>query len=306
MLPYFFHYGTTTHKLLRRVCDTVLMTSDAQHLNEDSFRSEVHASFVPLVRAVSTPANATGQGDLRLPNLRCTIEIKFANADKFQPLATPGPATRTPTLTEIAKDIDSLRGQSHFAMLGVQLRTATDDLAQKHYAYAEDCLDVPNLTNTYDPIAWYNSRQEKLVSLNKGSQSDWFGPGLYLPACEIAPRVFKTQGGQGMFLKWKQSYRFSRRAILRINDDAYLHEDIFGCAEIGRLIFLLTALDPSRVSLVGTPSDIHVAYRGKKPHTPTDSFLIATVQPARLAGVPKAKSHVPCYDLRHHIARREP
>jgi hypothetical protein len=309
MTPYFYQLDTAAHDVIRSAGQKLLLLSDLNTSNEDSYRAQLH-SHIELQTSVYTPSNRSGDGDLRLANLRSKIEIKFANADAVTPwLDGKGLQQRQPPLNKILEDLVTLHSSTNFFLLAVQLRTDWTGAGMDSYPFPEDCLRIANVTNTADPVAWFDDKAGQLKSFDLcDPQASWFGPGIYFPACDVSATRVSTPGGQGTFLKWRDGYRIERRSILRIADSRdeagqYILAEVFGGAEISRYMFLWTALDPQRVKCDEQPIDaVTIDYHGVK--RSFNSFTVALKHHAEVKGVNIADGPIVLYDLRRSVAKR--
>jgi hypothetical protein len=179
------------------------------------------------------PSTKSGAGDIRIFGRR--IELKYSNPEKRD------------THDAILEDIELLL-ESKVEFCIVALRFDYDhkdgDLVR--------AVDLPLLRAT---------RAVAPIAIRKHSSANYYGPGIFLPACFVheIKRITRDKKKTNSYLSVEQVHNLERSCFLQIGPHL-LHVDVIGSREDGLLTFLYKRADQVRFEVKVAAQDVTVPY----------------------------------------------
>ncbi|GKW10956.1 MULTISPECIES: hypothetical protein [Pectobacterium] len=228
-------YRSELHSILVQTLEKAKWTRSTR--DEDNFRQVICSHLYEYISPNNTeiPSTRSGSGDIRVFGRK--IELKYINADKRDKLDT------------ILADLDCLiDSKIEFCIIAIRFTVEHKD---NHLVRAVD-LPLVSSTNAAVPIANHYPH-------------NYYGPGIFLPACYIHEirRIPIAEGGKSKktnsYISVEHVHNIERSCFIQIGKNI-LHVDIIGSKEDGLLTFLYKRADKITITTLQDSKDIFIPY----------------------------------------------
>lgn len=248
-------YCSELHSILVKVLDLAKWTRSTR--DEDNFRQVICSHLYSFISPNNTeiPSTRSGAGDIRVFGRK--IELKYVNAEKRDKLDT------------ILADLDLLiESKVEFCIVAIRFSAEHKD---NHLVRAVDLPLLPSGGATV-PIANH-------------SPHNYYGPGIFLPACypHAVQRISITESGStkktNSYLSVEGVHNIERSSFIAIGSN-FLHVDVIGSKEDGLLTLLYKRADFLSVKSISPAVDIDVPYA-------SGALKLATVERVEVSSAPQ-------------------
>lgn len=228
-------YKSELHTILIRALDEAKWTRSTR--DEDNFRQVICSHLYKSISPNNTeiPSTRSGAGDIRIFGRK--IELKYVNAEKRDKLDT--------ILADLDQLIDS---KVEFCIVAIRFTSEHKDC---HLVRA---VDLPLLASN-----------GATVPIADHAPHNYYGPGIFLPACHIhgIDRISVTADGKtkktNSYISVEHVHNIERSSFIAIGAHR-IHVDVIGSKEDGLLTFLYKRADAVDFEVLQAPQDITVAY----------------------------------------------